>query len=89
MNAYRITRQEGDLYPTWEPTLADAHAAAKVLTAANPFDEIRIELFDVPTDKESILQLLNGGDADSLGLGAQKTWGLTVRRGLNELNNGE
>ena len=91
MHFYRTIRMDGDLYPAWEATLANAHEEARrFIKDGQDRNEVRIELFDVPTGKEDILTLLNGGSAvDDLGLGAQRTWAITPRGGLKEVPNGE
>lgn len=65
-------------------TLAEAHTAAKEptsLTDGTGFrrDWIRIELVDVPTDKASIIKMLNLDELDQRTL---KQWILTPRGGL-------
>lgn len=84
---YRITIFKGDEHPTWVATMPDAHAHLKKVGAFQP--DARIELFDLPTDKLGILRTLNGEDAEGMGLSAQRTWKLTARGGLSEVENGE
>jgi hypothetical protein len=66
-------------------TLATAHINAKLYTKSHLCD-LRIELIDVPTDKAAVCALLNG---DIPELPALRTWKLTARGGLTEVENGE
>lgn len=52
--------------------------------------DVRIELFEIDTAKESMLNMLNtpNGDGETMGT-VLRTWGLTPRGGLRELKNGE
>lgn len=86
MHFYRTIRFDGDLSPRWDATLGEAHKTAKTLTVS---DALRIELFDVWTDKDHLLDLLNGADAKDVADGPLRTWMLTPRRGLKEVPNGE
>jgi hypothetical protein len=90
MNLYRISREDGDLYPVWTGTLSDAQEEAKAMVKTLPGckDELRIELMDVPTDKASVLELLNGNDTGLVG-GPLRSWALTPRFGLKEVEVGE
>jgi hypothetical protein len=86
MNFYRTIRFDGDEFPRWDGTLSEAHDTAKTLTAG---DALRIELFDVWTDRDHLLDLLNGADANDIADGPKRTWMLTPRKGLKEIANGE
>jgi hypothetical protein len=86
MHFYRINRFDGDSMSSWEGTLGEAHRGLK---RHSDMPEARIELFDIDTSKESLLQLLNYADVDDLGLSAERTWVLTPRGGLKEVPNGE
>lgn len=90
MHFYRVSIYEGDLHPVWTETLSEAHNQLRESGKGKP--DARIELFDVPTDKAGVCALLNhgGNDAEgSLGLGAIRTWELTPRGGIKEVQNGE
>lgn len=87
MHFYR-TLYEGpaDVSPSdWShhATLAEAHTAAKGYTDRAG---VRIEQIDVATDKAGVLDLLRGysvTDLDPL-----RTWKLTPRGGLQQVDNG-
>lgn len=81
MKLYRSFRADEDLIHTYHGTLKDAHDEAKHLNVAL---EARVEQVDVPVDKASLIELLNGAD-----LVVQKTWRLSARGGMVECENGE
>lgn len=87
MHFYRVIRFDGDEFPMWEATLDVAHVTLKRRGTDMP--EARIELFDVHTDKQSVLGLLNGSDVVDNADGPLRTWCLTARKGLAEIPNGE
>lgn len=84
---YRILPDTLDLQPmSYKGTAAEAHAAAKDLRYS--YDEVRIELIDVPSDKASILVLLNGAiTVESFKI--KQTWKLSPRGAMVECPNGE
>ena len=87
MHIYR-TLLERDGLPTdtnHRGTLGDAHEVAK----GYPIHErgwLRIELIDVPADKAGILALLQGYSLEDFT--PIRTWALTPRGGLKEVENG-
>ena len=85
MKAYRTIR-DGFEGADYDGTLSDAHATAKTL---QPRDAVRIELVEVPTDKEGILALLNRMETVTNTFTVERTWALTARGGLHEVPNGE
>jgi hypothetical protein len=85
MKAYRVIR-DGAERADYEGTLSDAHATAKALT---PRDAVRIELVEVPTDKEGVLALLNRPQTVTQTFAVEQTWALTARGGLRDVPNGE
>lgn len=87
MHAYRITGYVDDESPAWAGTLSDAHASLKL---RQHMPDARIELFDVPTDKDGVLTLLsNRGVPACVAVSPMRTWALTPRGGLTEVPNGE
>jgi hypothetical protein len=68
----------------WAGTLAEAHETAKKI-GKWAWPDVRVELVDVATDKESVLLLLKG-DQKCIVL---KTWMLTPRGALTPCPNGE
>jgi len=84
MQFYRITRYVGETDPGWAATLSAAH---DMLRKHPTFQDARIELFDIPTDKEGVLALLSR--AEGLTATVLRTWALTPRGGLKEVENGE
>jgi hypothetical protein len=70
---------------THTTTLAGAHTAAKGY-AKRDLPDVRIELFDVPTDKDGVLGLLMGYSPDDYP--PRRTWAITDRGGLREVPNG-
>lgn len=89
MLIYRTTRDAGDFTPTYDATLSDAHESARALAKDRPFliDTLRIELLEVATTKDAILQLLtdvSGAEAMRY-IKVVKAWGLRrPRLGLIE-----
>lgn len=81
MKAYRTIRDgiEGERY---DGTLAEAGTHAKVLW---PRDAVRVELVEVAIDKEGVVALLNGTATPVV----ERTWALTERGALREVENGE
>ena len=79
MIAYRL-RLAGEDLPHWHATLNDARDAGRLLPRLMP--ENLIEQFDVPTDKNGVLTLLNGGGE----FVAQRFWEFTAKGGLIEVN---
>ena len=79
MNFYRASAD--DNHYSWHGTLADAHKAAKVWPQCFRHD-VLIELFDIPADKEGVLDLLRGDKPMTTVL---RTWMLTHRGGLKEI----
>lgn len=70
---------------SWDATQSDAHNAAKGFGLfARP--DMRIELVEVPTDRDSLLGYLRGAYGTCKVL---KTWKLTDRGGLHDCANGE
>lgn len=87
MHFYQLLRDGApDCVPEFHGKQSDAHTAAKMVPL-HLRPETRIELVDVPTDKDSIERLLNGHGLS--GLNALKTWKLTPRGGLVDCANGE
>lgn len=62
---------------------SDAHVLAK---EDDDRVNVRIELIEVPLDKDTVLQLLND---EELSLPALRTWRLTPRGGLVEVPDGQ
>lgn len=94
MHIYRLTRTEGDSAPYFESTLANAHAMLKDQYRGLP--DARIELLDVKTDKENLVEAFNCMSNDRLRgthkswfEGPLRTWALTPRGGLKQVANGE
>ena len=85
MKAYRIIR-DGAEGADYEGTLSDAHMYAKTL---QPRHAVRIELVEVPTDKEGVLALLNRLETVTATFGIERTYALTARGGLCDVPNGE
>ena len=85
MKAYRILR-DGYEGAGYAGTLTDAHADAKDL---QPRDAVRIELVDVPIDKEGVPALLNRPDTIAATFEIERTWALSARGGLREVANGD
>lgn len=63
-------------------TLAEAHACAKAFGKSD-WNDVVVDLIDVPTDKAGVLSLLMGGHGID-DLKAIRTWDLTPRGGLRE-----
>lgn len=85
MKAYRTIR-DGYEGAEYAGTLAQTHAEAKEL---HPRDAVRIELVDVPIDKDSILAILNRPDTFVATFEVERTWALGARGGLRDVANGE
>lgn len=91
MHAYLLTGCLGNVsVPRYHGTLALAHAEAKSHIAIRPdaAPEIRIELVDIDTSKDSILNMLNDSGGFQRG-GPIRTWRLGRRGGVVECPNGE
>jgi len=88
MHVYRVIQDQSTRAHAYHSTMADAHADAKMRGAAL-YPMLRIELFDIPTDKMAILRLLNSETPDECGLNPIRTWAITSRGGLLEVANGE
>jgi hypothetical protein len=82
MNFYQISSNTG-LVEGYEGTLSEAHAAAKSYSR----DYVRIHLVDIPTDKDSILSLVNKRMPE--GITILKTWRLSPRGAMVPLKDGE
>jgi hypothetical protein len=68
-----------------EPTLKLAHETAKA-TSGDARYEVRIELFDMPTDKLSVVSMLNNTLDDFVaGLLPLQTWRISPRGALVEI----
>jgi hypothetical protein len=82
---YRSFHSGADDRPHFDSTLDDARATIQSFV---PSDRalVRVELVDIPVDKESIRQMLC--DNHMLGV-VQRTWCGTARGGLKEIANGE
>jgi hypothetical protein len=93
MQIYRIFRatDDGDLVGLWhETTLDNAHEIAKHNFTEIQRPEVRIELFDQPTDKFSLVELINRlVTGEPLNVSPLRTWMLTPRGGIKEVPNGE
>ena len=90
MNVYRVFDITPGEHPTYCGTQAEAHSAAKGLDGSNYFPDQRIELVDVPTDKDSIIKLLNADPFNDPWPGTVlRTWRLGERGGMVECPNGE
>jgi hypothetical protein len=85
MQFYRIVRDVPGVNPDYRGTQHDAHTHAKSLSS-DFWNDVRIELVDIPTDKDSLITLLNGEAVQDKVL---RTWALTDRGGLREVPNGE
>lgn len=94
MHFYRLTDEMPNgctLHEEFHGTLADAHKTAKA-TFNNSIlrSRARIDLHDINTDKASLVVILNGRLTDVIGEAKPlRTWGLTARGGLKELQAGE
>jgi hypothetical protein len=88
MKIYRITRHEGDEAPYCERSLTLAHENAK--DRYRGFPEARIELLNIKTDLESVIEMLNYGSKSGAWIqeGPLRTWRLTDRGGIKEIDNG-
>lgn len=64
---------------SWHGTRADAHAAARLTPT---WDGARVYLWDIPTDKPSVLDMLNGTRPAAQLL---QVWGLSPRLGLRDI----
>lgn len=82
MQTYR-TLNDGETVNLYFGTRDDAHAHAKSIAFRN--EAFRIELVDVQSDKEGIVDMLNGEPVVKL----LRTWSITSRGGLKEVANGE
>lgn len=82
MQLYEVSPTAG-VPSTWFGTRGEAHDNAKLKGARG---DVRIYLWDVPTDKANVVAALNGGkpwrDVDTVLQG----WGLTARGGLQEID---
>lgn len=91
MHIYRITNGEGDPEPYFESTRENAHQ--KLRDSYKGVEDARIELLDVKTDKESLVEAFNCLTTFHTGSswfeGPLRTWALTPRCGLREVKNGE
>lgn len=85
MDIYRVTTFEDDPDPVFEGTRAEGHKALKQHKGK---PDARLELFNISVDKTSVLRMLNGEDIEFFG-GPVKTWALTSRGGLLEVENGQ
>jgi hypothetical protein len=87
MQFYREINADCDPVSVYQfsETLANAHVSLKAYDL-HYLPSLRIELVEVPTDKSSICRMLNN---DAPELVALRTWCLTPRGGLKEINNGE
>ena len=85
MTTFRVIR-DGAEGADYEGTLSEAHVTAKALS---PRDAVRIELVEVPTDKEGVLALLNRLETVAQTFAVERTFALTVRGGLRDVPNGE
>lgn len=82
MQFYKLINGEPDTDAVYYGVIKEAHNAAK----ESPYRLLaRIELVEVPTDKEGVLELLNGSVPEKV----LRTWRLTSRGGLLEITNGE
>lgn len=92
MQIYRVFRDEGrNSQDCYESTLKGAHLCAKEQYDKFTWPAVRIELFDMPVDKDSMVGLLNSAACGQLDLAENvlRTWALTDRGGLKEVPNGE
>ena len=81
MQLYRLSPGCGRV--TYHATRDDAHAEAKGINWRP--EEVYIDLIDVDTDKLGILALLRG----EARLKVLRTWTLTTRKGLKEIEAGD
>lgn len=77
-----------DTYGVWDKdrtfaTLAEAHHHARDNTEPVYRCEVRIRQYDIPTDKENLLRLVNSEGGTHIPTG--RNWTLTSRGGLTEL----
>lgn len=96
MQFYRTILQRGTLAPqdySHHATLADAHTAAKGYDKINDRPHVRVELIDISTDKDGILQLLRGYSiqegsvADGMAtVRILRAWDISDRGGLVEMS---
>lgn len=89
MHVYRVFNSDierDELDYRFKGTLEESRVLAHSGPGPWSHDNVRIELIDVPTDKASIIKLLDMGELDADPL---RTWGITKRGGLRELDNGE
>ena len=84
MNIYRTVDTGPNGSADAHATLGDAHANAKKFNTTS-WHLIRIELLDVQTDKLGVVALMNHDPITKL----LRTWCLTARGGLKEIENGE
>lgn len=90
MNFYQVIESNSDEHlndAVYSGTLSDAHAAAKVIAARSEPSwrpDIRVRLIEIPTDKETLVKILNGGPLVSFTY-TGRSWGLTNRLGLKEI----
>lgn len=91
MQFYQVIESQTDEHmasAVYAGTLSDAHAAAKVIAGriedAVYRSEIRILLVEIPTDKASLVDILNGGPLVHV-KEAGRAWSLTNRLGLKEI----
>lgn len=87
MNFYRISA-DPTAANTYVGTQIEAHALVKTLPqdSGTGGDERRVELVEVPLDKESVVHILNSTGPDFKLL---RTWKLSPRGGMVECENGE
>lgn len=91
MHLYRITRTPGDPEPYFESTRENAHQMLQDQYKGG--EDARVELINVKTDKESLVEALNclvsRFEGKTWFEGPLRTWKLTPRGGLREVPNGE
>ena len=71
---------------THHATLHDAHKASKTGYSKSERADVRIEQIDVDVSKAGVLSLLQGYSPEDFS--ATRTWALSPRGGLREIENG-
>lgn len=86
MHFYRTTNTASDAGPHFDETLEQAKQTATAYAGTDQRHLIRVELVDVDTDKHTLCIILNDGEYDAKLL---RTWRLTPRGALAEIENGD
>lgn len=86
MNFYRTFNKASTINPFFTESLDQAKQTAALFLSTDQRHLIRVELVDINVDKNTLCLILNNGKCDAEVL---KTWRLTARGELAEIENGE